>query len=156
MLRKIISNSQNKCQIQHSNSIKEDNLKFKITILKVTLNKDFKEIIISKESIEVSLQMKEYHKISNKSNPKYNKIVDILTQKITKVQKEVIKDHNKKFQKLTMKVFIHKINKLMMFIIITFYIKIRELVEVTMSNQYKTFINAKITLNKLMQKKWKK
>ena len=43
-----------------------------------------------------------------------------------------------------------------MFIIITFYIKIRELVEETMSNQYKTFINVKITPNKLMQKKWKK
>ena len=70
MLRKIISNSQNKCQIQHSNSIKEDNMKSKIICQKVTLNKDSKEIIISKESIEANPQMKEYHKISNKSNQK--------------------------------------------------------------------------------------
>lgn len=73
-----------------------------------------------------------------------------------KVQKEVKKEYNKKYQKLTMKDFTHKINNHMMFTITTFYTKIQELVEATMFSQFRTFINVKITLNKLMQKRWKK
>lgn len=154
----IINRSQKKYQIQHSNFTKEDKIKFKTPIHRVIHNKDSKEIWIhNRESIGVNHQIREYHKISNKYSLKFNKTVDILTPKIIKVQKEVKKEYNKKCQKLTMKVFIHKIiSNPMMFTIITFYTKTQGLVEETMSSQFKTFINVKITPNKLMQKRWRK
>lgn len=153
----IINHSQNKYQIQHSNFTKEDKIKFKTPIHRVIHNKDSKEIWIhNRESIGVNHQIREYHKISNKFSLKFNKTVDIWTPKIMKVQKEVKKEYNKKCRKLTMKDFTHQINNHMMFTIITFYTKTQGLVEETMSSQFRTFINVKITPNKLMQKRWKK
>lgn len=156
-LSKIITNSsQNKCQTQYSNFTKEDQIKFKIPIHRVIHNKVSKEIIINTESIEASHLVKESHKALNKFSPKFNKTVDILTLKIMKVQKEIMKEYNKKCQKLTTKGFTHKISNLMTFIITTFCTKTQELVEATMCNRYKTFINVKITPNKLTRKRWKK
>ena len=153
----IINHSQSKYQIQHSNFTKGDKIKFRTPIHRVIHSKVFKEIIThNKESIGASHLIKEYHKTLNKFSLKFNKTADILTPKIMKVQKEVKKECNKKYQKLTMKDFIHKINNYMMFTITTFYTKIQELVEATMSSQFRTFINVKITPNKLMQKRWKK
>ncbi len=153
----IINRSQSKYQVQHSNFTKVDKIKFKTPVHKGIHSKDSKETIThNRESIGVNHQIREYHKISNKFNLKFNKIVDILTLKIMKVQKEVKKKYNKKCQKLTMKDFTHQINNHMMFTITTFYTKTQESVEATMSNQFRTFINVKITPNKLMQKRWKK
>ena len=153
----IINRSQSKYQVQHSNFTKVDKIKFKTPVHKGIHSKDSKETIThNRESIGVSHRIKEYHKISNKFNLKFNKIVDILTPKTIKVQKEVKKEYNKKCRKLTMKDFTHQINNNMMFTIITFYTKTQGLVEATMSSQFRTFINVKITPNKLMQKRWKK
>lgn len=76
-----------------------------------------------------------------------------------KAQKEVMKEFNKKCLKLTIKVFIHKIsNKITMSITIIFYIKTQVVVvvEEIMFCQFRTFINVKITPNKLMLKKCNK
>lgn len=68
----------------------------------------------------------------------------------------MLREFNKKCQKLTIKDFIHKISKITMPITTIFYIKIQELVEETTSSQFKTFTTGKITQNKLTPRKWRK